>query len=180
MGRRHEVARAPLCRSAQSARPANSGAGRGSDAPRGAEGIAARRLRGPARLGPDRSAESPTSASLFASSSNGCRPLSANATPSGVGRRRLPPAQGGRSPRRGLRSLSRRRLEPRGHARCARHRLRAPRGRSLPCPGSNRGSRGRRGSPNRCSCTGCSTFKPQPSYTNARSRDHARPLRIFA
>ena len=32
----------------------------GSDAPRGAEGIAARRLRGPARLGSDRSAERPS------------------------------------------------------------------------------------------------------------------------
>ena len=47
-------------------------------------------------------------------------------------------------------------------------------------PGSNRGSLGRRGSPSRSSCTGFSTFKPQPSCTKARSRDHARPLRIFA
>ena len=48
------------------------------------------------------------------------------------------------------------------------------------CPGSNRGSLGRPASPNRCSCTGFSTFEPQPSCTKARSCDHARPLRIFA
>ena len=48
------------------------------------------------------------------------------------------------------------------------------------CLGSNRGSLGRRGSPSRCFCTGCSTFEPQPSCTKARSRDHARPLRTFA
>ncbi len=42
-------------------------------------------------------------------------------------------------------------------------------------PGSNRGSLGRRGSPSQCSCTGSTTFKPNPPCTKARSRDYAGP-----
>jgi len=59
---------------------ADSGAGRGSDAPRGAEGIAARRLRGPARLGSDRSAEAPSRRAFSPARATAAGSLSASAT----------------------------------------------------------------------------------------------------
>jgi len=122
---------------------------------------------------------SPTSANLFASSSIGCRSLSASAT--SCRRGTPPPTAGTRRP-----IVSRRLLKPitssAGAARtCA---MRSASSASLlirilfPCPASNHRSRGRRASPNRCSYIGFSTFNPEPSCTKARSRDHAQPLRI--
>ena len=123
----------------------------------------------------------PTSASLFASSSNGCRPLSASAT---ACRRGTPPLTAGT--RRPI--VSPRPQKPAtssaGAARtCAmRSESSASPSRTIlfRCPGSNHGSLGRRGSQDRCSCTGSRTFKPRPTCTKAQSRDHARPLRIYA
>ena len=167
----------PLSVAQHSRSSSDSGEGRGSDAPRGAEGIAARRFRGPARLGSDRSAESPILASLFASSSNGCRPLSASATPCRRGT--PPPTAGTKRP-----IVSPRPLKPvtssAGAARTCAMRSASSANPSrttlFRCPGSNRGSLGHRGSPSRCSCTDFSTFEPLPSCTKARSRDDARPL----
>ena len=96
MGRGDEMARIPLGRSAQPARPANPRDRGGSDAARGAQGIASRRIGGIARLGTRSVRLKTISASLSASSSIGCRPWSASATPCRRGT--PPPIAGTRRP----------------------------------------------------------------------------------